>query len=132
MTDEDLDAILEVSRRNNKELGITGMLLYSGGSFIQALEGRRSAVHGTCDHIFRDARHTDISVITEHEIATRSFPEWTMGFERVETGEVARRLGRSDFMDPAAEMPDCFRGRRSAAHTLLLSFRNSTSLHRGG
>ena len=38
-TKEKLLALLEQSRPNNARLGITGILLYSNGNFMQTLEG---------------------------------------------------------------------------------------------
>ena len=37
-------AILERARRSNEKLGITGILLYCEGRFVQAIEGERSDV----------------------------------------------------------------------------------------
>ncbi|MEP7187723.1 MAG: BLUF domain-containing protein, partial [Roseiflexaceae bacterium] len=39
-----LQALLLTSRRNNMQLGITGMLLYKDGEFMQVLEGEQAAV----------------------------------------------------------------------------------------
>ena len=41
-----LDEILEQSRRNNPELGVTGLLCVAENTFIQVLEGGREEV---CD-----------------------------------------------------------------------------------
>jgi len=40
MHDQDLIAILEKSHLHNKEVGVTGMLLYRGGNFCKCLKGR--------------------------------------------------------------------------------------------
>ena len=39
-----IDAILAQSRQHNPGCGITGVLCYGGGIFLQAIEGGRSAV----------------------------------------------------------------------------------------
>ena len=38
-TEKELHELLSKARKNNESYGITGMLLYHQGSFIQALEG---------------------------------------------------------------------------------------------
>ena len=41
---DDLDNVLAASRRNNAMLGITGLLLFIDGGFLQILEGEERAV----------------------------------------------------------------------------------------
>lgn len=76
----DVGEILRQSRRNNAEHGITGMLLYSDGNFMQALEGDVEAVEQTFTRIQRDERHTGVIVLTQFDIAKRQFAEWSMAF----------------------------------------------------
>ena len=40
----DIQEILTASRRNNQRVGITGMLLWADGVFIQVLEGEPDTV----------------------------------------------------------------------------------------
>jgi len=131
MGDADLADILEVSRRKNAERGLTGMLLYSDGSFIQVLEGARDTLHELFDRIARDARHCDITLLAEQAIRERAFGDWTMGFERADRAELARRAGVTDFLDSSKPLRDCFQGRGGVAQSLLVSFRNSNALRRG-
>ena len=44
MSSEDLLRLLQQCRANNSELGITGMLVYGNGTFLQVLEGEVGAV----------------------------------------------------------------------------------------
>ena len=74
-----IEAILAQSRQYNPPSGITGILCYGGGIFLQAIEGGRSAVNTLYGHILRDKRHTDIELLTYEEIAERRFGGWTMG-----------------------------------------------------
>ena len=41
---EAIEAILAQSRKHNPECGITGILCYGGGIFLQAIEGGRMPV----------------------------------------------------------------------------------------
>ena len=52
-----IEAILTQSRQHNPGSGITGILCYGGGVFLQAIEGGRSAVNELFGHIQRDPRH---------------------------------------------------------------------------
>jgi hypothetical protein len=59
--------------------GITGVLCYGGGVFLQAIEGGRSAVSELYGHIQRDPRHKNVELLHYEEIAERRFGGWTMG-----------------------------------------------------
>ena len=76
---ETIDAILAQSRQFNPSSGITGILCYGGGIFLQAIEGGRLAVSELYGHIQRDARHKDVVLLHYEEIAERRFSGWTMG-----------------------------------------------------
>lgn len=79
----ELHKILAGARRRNADLGITGVLLYHGGEFVQLLEGPRAAVeHVYRDVILRDARHAAVNLDWEQDIAQRGFTGWHMGFAR--------------------------------------------------
>lgn len=76
---EAIDAILSQSRNYNPTCGITGILCYGGGIFLQAIEGGRMPVSELYGHIQRDARHKDVVLLHYEEIAERRFGGWTMG-----------------------------------------------------
>jgi hypothetical protein len=44
MTQAEIDVILEQARRRNIETGITGILFYLDGNFLQLLEGEEPAL----------------------------------------------------------------------------------------
>ena len=83
LPESELKRILEVARVNNRAWGITGMLMYSNGTFFQVLEGERKNLQRLYDVIFADSRHNAIWSIYEVEIERRSFPNWSMGFHSV-------------------------------------------------
>ncbi|MCY7370235.1 MAG: BLUF domain-containing protein [Polaromonas sp.] len=76
---EAIDAILAQSRQHNPACGITGILCYGGGIFLQAIEGGRNAVSELYGHIQRDARHREVVLLDFEEISERRFSGWTMG-----------------------------------------------------
>jgi hypothetical protein len=77
--DAAIESILAQSRAHNPALGITGLLVHSGGIFLQALEGGRKQVSELYAHIVKDPRHTDVVLLHYEEIAERRFGSWTMG-----------------------------------------------------
>jgi len=81
----ELESILEVSRRNNLAQDITGLLILKNQYFMQALEGEKIAVQTLYKKVKQDPRHTDVSIISQEEISSRSFSGWTMGFKNLDT-----------------------------------------------
>ena len=73
------ESILSQSKAHNPASGITGILCYGGGIFLQALEGGRSAVSELYGHIQKDTRHKDVVLLHYEEIMERRFGGWTMG-----------------------------------------------------
>ena len=71
-----VDTILEQSRLNNPQQGITGLLCFSDDIFIQVLEGGRDAVCELFNAIVRDDRHTKVRILGYEEIAERRFGGW--------------------------------------------------------
>jgi Sensors of blue-light using FAD len=76
---EQLAAILRQSKAANPQAGITGVLCFSGGIFLQVLEGGRSAVNRLYGRIVADARHSDVELLLYEEISERRFAGWSMG-----------------------------------------------------
>lgn len=76
---EELVAILKKSRAHNQAQGITGVLCYSEGIFLQVLEGGRAAVNKLYNRIATDPRHHEIELLRYEEIGERRFAGWSMG-----------------------------------------------------
>jgi hypothetical protein len=76
---EELVTILRQSKAHNPTIGVTGVLCFSGGIFLQVLEGGRSAVNRLYNRIAADPRHTEVEVLLYEEIGERRFASWSMG-----------------------------------------------------
>src|SRR6476659_1930655 len=74
-----IEAIIAQSRQHNPGTGITGILCYGGGIFLQAIEGGRMQVSELFGHIQRDPRHKDVALLHFEEIFERRFGGWSMG-----------------------------------------------------
>jgi hypothetical protein len=75
----DVAAILRQARAHNPPLGITGVLCYSDGCFVQVLEGGRAVVNELYAHIVGDPRHREVTLLDYEEIGERRFAGWSMG-----------------------------------------------------
>lgn len=101
---EAIENILSQSRQYNPTSGITGILCYGGGIFLQAIEGGRKAVSELYGHIQRDARHKDVVLLHYEEITERRFGGWTMGqvnLARINTSILLKYSERPE-LDPYA------------------------------
>ena len=99
---DELVQLLEVSRRNNEKVGLSGMLLYSSQSFLQVLEGDAAALQQTYARIEADDRHVNLRLLLDADVAAPLFPDWTMGFEHVDDEDLAEEL---DGFTPATDYP---------------------------
>ena len=97
-----IESILAQSRQFNPSTGITGILVYGGGIFLQAIEGGREAVSDLYGHIQKDARHKQVVLLHYEEISERRFGGWTMGqvdVSRVNTNILLKYSERAE-LDP--------------------------------
>lgn len=97
-SDEDLVELLAKSRRNNAAAGISGMLLYHEGSFLQVLEGPEEAVENLYERICKDTRHSEAILLFRREHDHRQFDNWTMGFHRVSSEFSKQPPGLNEFL----------------------------------
>lgn len=74
----ELEQLVAAARRRNHSLGVTGMLLYENGRFLQTLEGPPAGLRAVWDSIRRDPRHGEIEVLTDHMISSRLFSDWDL------------------------------------------------------
>ncbi|MEL7490531.1 MAG: BLUF domain-containing protein [Pseudomonadota bacterium] len=84
MTAVALHSLLTKARAHNRRNGITGMLVYAEGNFMQVIEGPREALDATLRRIHTDQRHTGIIELFRGSIKERAFGEWSMGYRRAE------------------------------------------------
>ena len=99
-----IEAILTQSRQYNPTCGITGILCYGGGIFLQAIEGGRMAVSELYGHIQKDVRHKDVVLLHFEEISERRFGGWTMGqvnMSKINTSILLKYSERAE-LDPYA------------------------------
>jgi EAL domain-containing protein (putative c-di-GMP-specific phosphodiesterase class I) len=121
LSNEALAELLARARRKNAALGVTGMLLYVDGSFLQVLEGESDAVDTVFRAIVADRRHTQIVTIIREPIPRRAFSDWSMGHPQVTPEELAEIDGANDFFAGGACLTRLNQGR---AKKLLWAFKD--------
>ena len=112
----DLVELLKGSVRRNTRAGITGLLLYQSGAFMQALEGEKTALVELFEKISRDPRHHHIIRLIQGPIPERTFPNSAMAFRDLDTPELLKLAGYSGFLNTplngellAKDIPACKR-----------------------
>lgn len=123
-TEADLVEILEVAKKNNDTLGVTGILLYKDGNFLQVLEGEKDVVEALYNKVRKDPRHQAVMTIFVRKIEKRSFADWKMGFVNLDTLDPNDMPeGYSDFLRQPIDV-DAFSADPSYASIFLEGFRD--------
>ena len=79
LTRDEVSKLAADAADKNQAIGVTGMLMSSGGIFYQVLEGPVDAVDDLFKRIAADSRHRDVLVLSTHEdVEDRQFPTWAM------------------------------------------------------
>jgi hypothetical protein len=73
------ESIMASARAYNMSNGVTGILCYGAGIFLQAIEGGRNEINQLYGMILKDPRHKDVVLLHYEEIEERRFGGWTMG-----------------------------------------------------
>lgn len=95
--DDELLDLLQTARIKNFAHNVTGMLLYSEGTFIQALEGETEDLYKIYNAIQLDSRHRNIVLMITGMVEERIFPKWSMAFASVNAGVLKNVEG---FLNP--------------------------------
>lgn len=98
MTPPELARMLQAARQRNLGAGITGLLLYRGGNFLQFFEGPAEAVRALHERIKRDPRHYGVITIHEGAFEDRRFESWSMGFDDLTGIDPEQLDGFTDFL----------------------------------
>ena len=120
----ELEHLMALSRENNAKRGVTGMLLYKEGNFMQVLEGDEREVRILYEKISADTRHKDDIVLLQGPVAERQFPDWAMGFRDLDSLGVQDIPGYSEFLNTPLSEREFFAD-PTRSQKLLLSFKQS-------
>lgn len=123
-SESDLNLLLNESRDLNSRNGITGMLLYKAGSFMQLIEGEKEKVLDLLAKIEIDKRHHKLQVLLKGEEDQRQFPNWSMAFKNLDRSLEQMPEGFSDFLTQT-DSSDSVWANPTRCQKLLLSFKNT-------
>jgi len=91
-TQSDLDEILFQSRKFNTQHGLTGLLVYAGGSFLQVVEGEPGDIENVMTRVRASTRHINIRESPAVPQQQRRFPDWAMGFQHCLDADVVHAI----------------------------------------
>ena len=117
--EEDIPQLLNHARAANAKRGVSGMLVYINGNFLQIVEGEADIVDPLIAMIGHDVRHKRVSLLIREPIAVRSFNNWSMGFETLLPADVGDLVGENDFFESSTCVSALDPG---LVKTILLSF----------
>ncbi|MEP6901856.1 MAG: BLUF domain-containing protein [Actinomycetota bacterium] len=120
----ELLSLLAKCHENNVKLGITGMLLYKDGNFMQILEGKEEVVRNLYNKIAKDPRHRGTITLLKGHLEERQFPAWSMGFRDLNSSDTLATPGYSEFLNTRLTGED-FSADPTQAQKLLLSFKKN-------
>ena len=80
-TSGDLADLRNLADARNRSEDITGLLLFDGTRFIQALEGDAAAVQAVMNRIAKDPRHDNISYFKPITTDCRQFKSWATEYQ---------------------------------------------------
>ena len=111
MTRGELADLLEGARARNTRHGITGMLVYDAGYFIQMLEGPEAAVRQLLKNIRNDPRHDEYEMLDETFDDSRLLHGWSMDSVHLEFMDDSKHEGLRQLLaqDGAFELASVYR-----------------------
>ena len=114
-----IEELLDRAQARNARAGLTGVLLYDSGNFMQYVEGPADALPRVYASIRRSPLHTGVIEILREPIGRREFPEWSMAFRSAAAFGLSHPAPRDDLLVPAS---DAAHGALSPARTILGKF----------
>ncbi len=118
---DELMQMLAKSRESNAKKGITGILLYKDGNFMQVIEGEEVEVNKLLEKISADPRHKRILRLHSRRIKKREFTDWSMAFRDLDDLDLHKYPGYSDFLNMPLDSP-AFEEDSSLVHKLIANF----------
>ncbi len=119
-TPQQLHQLLTLARLRNAAAGVTGVLLYLNGSFLQVIEGPAGVLDRLLTTISADPRHDRVRVLLREPVDGRDFGDWSMGLARLDAEQIGAVEGLNDFFANGRSLVELEPG---AVTELLIGFR---------
>jgi Sensors of blue-light using FAD len=97
--------LVDQCQQTNERLGITGILVYSDGTFMQVIEGADLVTMALYERIKRDARHRGITTVHQQTIEAREFQGWSMAYNILPAKPLRANSLPYAFLDRARQRP---------------------------
>ena len=101
---EELDRIYLRAKTVNARAGVTGLLLFYEGVFLQALEGPAAGVMSLAERLRKDRRHSGMITLESQTIEQRAFRE-AMQFVAARNLSVGEKQAFSDLRQAVSVRP---------------------------
>jgi Sensors of blue-light using FAD len=115
----EIEDLLDRAQVRNSRAGLTGVLLYDSGHFMQYVEGPAQALAHVYASIRGSSLHTGMIEILREPIHAREFPEWSMAFRSANAFGLSHPAPRDELLVPAS---DAACATLSPARTILAKF----------
>lgn len=116
---EEIEHLLRRARERNKEYGVTGILLYIGGNFMQYIEGPQDNLDVIYKIIQEDEQHSGLILVSREAIESRQFGDWAMAYQTRDVEGYVGSPGERKLIEMILELPS---DNPSAAQIVLQSF----------
>jgi len=87
----DVETIVALAKKKNREFGITGALFFLNGNYMQVIEGEEQAIAQLMQNIYADPRHISIEMVMDTPIRKRGFQQWNMDYFNLSSPTPVRR-----------------------------------------
>ena len=112
-------------RENNRDLNITGLLLYDDfGIFVQLIEGAETTIKDLYVRIAEDQNHGYVTLLHEQRARDRLFPDWRMGLQYFGSSLAELKTGCASEVETEAVTPEFIQQNKDLFVELLLCYRH--------
>jgi len=116
-----VSALLELLQQchlNNPRQGLTGLLIYGNGTFLQSIEGEAEAVKALVEKISQDQRHRGFRILRKEMATERLYGDWSTRFERLTEESLRKVPGLREFAIKSSTVITSIRMSRSPTYCL--------------
>jgi hypothetical protein len=119
----ELENLVQKCHVKNSALGVSGLLLYSGGNFMQVLEGDDLCIASIYAKIEKDVRHKNLRRLLFKSADRRLFPDWGMNLALTDRAIAIDRTAVDKTLLGLRLLKDNSESFETQALTLLQEFR---------
>ena len=99
LSESQIASIVKQSQKNNEKIGVTGILIYNSGNFMQLIEGKKAEVEALFEKISQDRRHSGVTLLLKEAITDKNFNHWLMGYRNLVTLKKIEQELLTPFLD---------------------------------